>query len=266
MRTPRPGEPDTREETSHETPHETPEVASAELRAHLAGERGRIDRLNRVRQLVFGSLDGLLVPLGVVSGVAAGTHSTTAVVVAGIAEAFAGALSMGAGEFISSRSESQTQRTQIERELRQVQRQPHDELREMVEMLKREGVSEYDADVIATTLARYPTAFETTMVEKEFGLTMDPPTVRFPEALTMAGSYIAGSIFPLIAYLFFPVSQALPISIVLTALALVVVGVIKGKLAGIRLLWSVLEVVAVGALSAGGGFLLGVAIPRLFGY
>jgi len=254
MRTPSPSEPD------------APQAASAELRAHLADERGRIERLNRVRQLVFGSLDGLLVPLGVVSGVAAGTNNTTAVVVAGIAEAFAGALSMGAGEFIASRSESQTQRTQIARELRLVRRQPHDELREMVEMLKRDGVSEHDADLIATTLARYPDAFETTMVEKELGLTMDPPTVRLPEALTMAASYIAGSIFPLVAYFFFPIAHALPISIALTALALVIVGLIKGKLADLNLLWSVLEIVAVGVLSAGGGYLLGVTIPHLFGY
>lgn len=262
MRTPSADDPN----TSGDVSEVTIEATSAELRAHLADERGRIERLNRVRQLVFGSLDGLLVPLGVISGVAAGTNSTTAVVVAGVAEAFAGALSMGAGEFISSRSESQTQRTQIARELRQVQRQPHDELREMVEMLKRDGVSEHDAASIATTLARYPSAFETTMVEKELGLTMNPPTVRLPEAFTMSTAYIAGSIFPLIAYLFFPVAQALPISIVLTALALVVVGLIKGKLAGINILWSVLEIVAVGVLSAGGGYLLGVAIPRLFGY
>ena len=66
--------------------------------------RTRIERLGRIRQLVFGSLDGLLVPLGVISGVAGGTGDTKAVIVAGIAEAFAGALSMGAGEFISGRS------------------------------------------------------------------------------------------------------------------------------------------------------------------
>lgn len=254
MRTSRPEEPD------------PPAVTTTDLRAHLADERTRIERLNRVRQLVFGSLDGLLVPLGVVSAVAAGTHNTTAVIVAGIAEAFAGALSMGAGEFISSRSESQTQITQIARERLQVQQQPGDELREMVEMFKRDGVSATDAEAIATLLARYPGAFETTMVEKELGLTMEPRTVRLPEALTMALSYLAGSIFPLIAYPFLPVSQALPISIALTALALVLVGVIKGKLAGLRLLWSVLEVVTVGVLSAGGGYLLGVIIPRLFGY
>jgi VIT1/CCC1 family predicted Fe2+/Mn2+ transporter len=70
-------------------------------------ERDRIDRLSRVRDLVFGSLDGLIVPLGVVSGVAGGIGDSRAVIVAGIAEAFAGALSMGAGEFIAGRSEAQ---------------------------------------------------------------------------------------------------------------------------------------------------------------
>lgn len=254
MRTSRPDEPD------------APETPPNALRAHLAAERGRIERLNRVRQLIFGSLDGLLVPLGVVSGVASGTNNTTAVVIAGIAEAFAGALSMGAGEFISSRSESQTQLNQIDYERRQMRLQPDDELREMVEIFRRDGVSENDADTIATILSRYPSAFETTMVEKELGLAAEPRTVRLPEAFTMAISYIAGSIFPLIAYLFLPVQQALPISIGLTAVALVIVGVIKGKLAGLGILWSVLEVVAVGVLSAGGGYLLGVGIPRLFGY
>src|SRR5690242_2238284 len=82
-----------------------------ERHAGLFAEKGRIERLGRIRQLVFGSLDGLLVPLGVVSGVAGGTGNTKAVIAAGVAEAFAGALSMGAGEFISGRSVAQVQRT-----------------------------------------------------------------------------------------------------------------------------------------------------------
>lgn len=75
--------------------------------ANVFAERDRIDRLGRIRQLVFGSLDGLIVPLGVVTGVAGGVGDSRAVIVAGIAEAFAGALSMGAGEFIAGRSEAQ---------------------------------------------------------------------------------------------------------------------------------------------------------------
>jgi vacuolar iron transporter family protein len=62
---------------------------------------------------VFGSLDGLLVPLGVVSGVAGGVGDLRVVIVAGIAEAFAGALSMCAAEFISGRSEAQVQQTEV---------------------------------------------------------------------------------------------------------------------------------------------------------
>jgi len=233
---------------------------------HLFDEKGRIERLERIRQLVFGSLDGLLVPLGVVSAVAGGTGSPKAVIVAGIAEAFAGALSMGAGEFISGRSEAQVQRTEVDKELGEIRSNPVYELQEMAQLLEHEGVGAEDAARIADTLARYPRAYHKTMVEKELGLPMDPRTVQIPEALTMGVSYVVGSVFPLIAYFFLPVPRALPVSIALTVVALVIVGLVKGTLASLNLARSALEVVAVGVVSAGGGYLLGVVVPRLFGY
>ena len=233
---------------------------------HLFDEKGRIERLNRIRQLVFGSLDGLLVPLGVVSAVAGGTSSSKAVIVAGIAEAFAGALSMGAGEFISGRAEAQVQQTEVDKELAEIRRHPEDEQREMVQLLVHEGIGAADAARIADTLVRYPQSYHKTMVEKELGLQMDLRTVQIPEALTMGLSYVVGSIFPLIAYFVLPVARALPLSIALTVVALVIVGIIKGKLATLNLVRSVLEVVVVGGVSAGGGYLLGIVIPRLFGY
>ena len=233
---------------------------------HLFAEKDRIEGLNRIRQLVFGSLDGLLVPLGVVSAVAGGTGSSTAVIVAGIAEAFAGALSMGAGEFISSRAEAQVQQTEVQKELEEIQRQPEYELREMALLLEHEGIGAEDATRIANTLARYPQSYHKTMVEKELGLQIDPRTVQIPEALTMGASYIVGSIFPLVAYFFLPVRQALPVSIALTVVALVIIGIIKGRLANLNLVRSTLEVVVVGLVSAGGGYLLGVVIPHLLGY
>ena len=240
----------------------TPEEQGAQLFA----EKDRIERLNRVRQLVFGSLDGLLVPLGVVSGVAAGTGNVRAIIVAGVAEAFAGALSMGAGEFISSRAEAQVQQTEVNKELAEIRRNPEYELREMAQLLEHEGISPDDAGLIAATLARYPAAYHKTMVEKELGLQIQASTVQIPEALTMAASYIVGSIFPLIAYFFLPIKAALPTSIGLTVLALVTVGIIKGKLASLNLVRSVLEVVVVGGASAAGGYLLGTLLPHALGF
>ena len=47
-----------------------PTASGAQEAAALFKEQGRIERLTRIRDLVFGSLDGLIVPLGVISGVA----------------------------------------------------------------------------------------------------------------------------------------------------------------------------------------------------
>jgi VIT1/CCC1 family predicted Fe2+/Mn2+ transporter len=238
-----------------------------EGQGQLFSERSRIERLSRIRQLVFGSLDGLVVPLGVVSGVAGGVGDSHAVIVAGIAEAFAGALSMGAGEFIAGRSEAQVQQTEVRKELREMETSPEFELRELMQIYQHDGVSPEDAKLLVTTLSRYPQAYQKAMVGKELGInTLEPETVKLPEALTIGGAYLVGSIFPLIAYFFFPVPVALPISLVLTFIALVVVGIIKGKLASMNLFRSCVEIVVIGALSAGGGYLLGTYIPRLFGY
>ena len=234
--------------------------------ALIFAEKKRIERLGRIRQLIFGSLDGLLVPLGVISGVAGGTGSSRAVLVAGLAEAFAGSLSMGAGEFIAARSEAQVQQAEVARELETIHRHPEVEHRELVKLLEHEGVSPADASSVVAILVRYPEAYHKTMVEKELGLQLAPNTVKVPEALTMGVSYIAGSVFPLAPYFFIPVATALPISIVLTILALIVVGFVKGKLTSLNLLTSVLEIVVVGAASAGGGYLLGSSVPHLFGF
>src|SRR5262245_3946299 len=119
----------------------------------LFAERTRIEQLGRIRQLVFGSLDGLLVPLGVVSAVAGGTGSTQAVIGAGVAEAFAGALSMGAGEFIAGRSEAQVQRSEIEKERQEIERDPEFEKAEMRALLESEGMSAEDAAQVTETFA-----------------------------------------------------------------------------------------------------------------
>lgn len=242
------------------------ESGAVEISDHIAGERVRIQRKARIRELVFGSLDGLLVPLGVISGVAGGTGNPKAVIVAGIAEAFAGALSMGAGEFISARSEAQVQQSEVRKELQEIKGYPEHEREEMVQLLQQEGVILEDARRIVRELERYPQAYFQTMVEKELGLSAESSTVKIPEALIMSASYIVGSIFPLIAYFFFPIPVALPVSFSLTLLALVLVGYIKGKLAELNLPKSILEVVIVGVISATGGYFLGIIVPHLLGF
>lgn len=205
-------------------------------------------------------------PLGVVSGVAGGTGSIKAVIVAGLAEAFAGALSMGAGEFLSGRAEAQVQLAEVEAEREQLNRHPEAEFQEMIVILESEGVGHDDAVVIAQRLRKSPTAYAKTMIEKELGLDPEPETVRIADGLIMGFSYMIASIVPLIAYFFLPLQPAFIASLVLTFVFLIVIGVIRGKLAKINLQKSALDVVAVGTVSGFGGYLLGIWLPKLFGY
>jgi len=71
---------------------------------------------------------------------------------------------------------------------------------------------------------------------------------------------------PLFAYFFLPVESAFVVSLVLSLLVFVGVGVLKGRLAKSGIVVSVIEVLAVGAVSGLGGYFLGTWIPRIFGY
>jgi VIT1/CCC1 family predicted Fe2+/Mn2+ transporter len=243
-----------------------PNEISPDEKANILGEKKRVEKRGRIRQFVFGSMDGLLVPLGVVSGVAGGTGSTKAVVIAGIAEAFAGALSMGAGEFLSGRAEAQVQQAEIREEKLSIRENPQFELEEMALLLEHEGIKMPDAHIIAEKLQKSPSAFFRTMIQKELGLDPEPKTVRFAEGVTIGVSYLIGSLVPLMPYFLLKIPAALPTSIGVTFLVLAGVGVIRGTLARIGLLRSALEVLAVGVLTGGGGYLLGTFLPSLFGY
>jgi VIT1/CCC1 family predicted Fe2+/Mn2+ transporter len=241
------------------------EITAADKR-EILGEKSRVERLGRIRQFVFGSMDGLLVPLGVVSGVAAGTGSVKAVVVAGLAEAFAGALSMGAGEFLSGKAEAQVHEAEIREERQSIRENPEYELEELTLLLENEGVKRSDARIIAGKLRESPKAFVRTMVEKELGLNPEPKPIRIAEGVTIGLSYLAASIVPLAPYFFLPIPTAFPTSIGLTFLLLTAIGIVRGKLARISLARSALEVLAVGVLTGGGGYLLGRILPKVLGY
>ena len=60
-----------------------------------------LDDSNTVRAGVFGVQDGIVSTFGLIMGVAGAQVSPEAVLIAGVAGAFSGAVSMGAGEYVS---------------------------------------------------------------------------------------------------------------------------------------------------------------------
>ena len=233
--------------------------------SRLFAEKERIAARGRIRQFMFGSLDGLLVPLGVVSGVAGGTSDSKIVVIAGVAEAFAGALSMGAGEYLSGKSEAQVHRAAINDEEEEIAAIPDIERFEIELLFEREGLSHDDAALVADKITTSRRSWVNTMVEKELGLSAEPEGSALKDSLSMGASYLLASLVPLGPYLFLPVRPAFVVSVALTIVALCAIGLVKGRLATMSLWRSTLEVVAIGVASAAGGYLLGTLIPHLIG-
>jgi VIT1/CCC1 family predicted Fe2+/Mn2+ transporter len=235
------------------------------LRARVLGERGRIARLSRIRELVLGFQDGLLVPLAVVTGLAGANVSSSTVIVGGLAEAAAGALAMGTGAFLASQAENQLFAGEIADERQELADHPEVERRELEILLREEGLAEEDARRASELIARSDLALLKTKAEKELGLPYGENETAAGDALVVGGMYALAAVIPLWPYFFLGIGTGLVVSLVATALALFGLGLLKGRVAGMSLLRSGVQVLAVGGASAGIGYLIGHAVPRLFG-
>src|SRR5207247_520986 len=148
-------------------------------------------------ELVLGVQDGLLVPLGVVTGLAGATVGTKAILIGGLAEAAAGALAMGTGAFLASQAESQLFRSEIADEEAELADHPEIEREELAILLREEGLAEDDARVAGERIARSPFSLVKTKVEKELGLAYGESDAALGDAVVVGASYALAALIPL---------------------------------------------------------------------
>ena len=226
-------------------------------------ERWRVARLGRLREVVFGAQDGLLSTVALVTGVAVAVENQTTVLVAGLAAALPGMLSMATGAFLGSRAEQDVQRAEIAREAQELEDNPAEELAELVVLYQREGKTYQEARHLADEIAQDKELWLRTLVEKELGISPDETSSPVKDALTMGIAFILAAIFPIFPHFFLEGGAAISISIAAALTGLFILGVGKGRLVQRSPLLQGLEILTIGAISAGIGFGLGDLIPRL---
>jgi VIT1/CCC1 family predicted Fe2+/Mn2+ transporter len=252
-------------------PLDTPITAGArgEAREHMAThvrtEQARIERLSRIRELVLGAQDGLLVPLGVVTGMAAAKPGKAAILVAGFAEAGAGAIAMGGGSFLASQAEEHFYQAEIADEQLEIEDHPEREAAELAIALEDEGLPRAQAEQVALGLAANPNVFLRTKVQKELGLSPDVGGAARGDGLVVGLSYLVAAAIPLWPYVLFSRLTAFPISVGCTLVALYMLGWIKGTLGRQPRGWAGVQVLLIGAASAAVGFGIGHLVTVLVG-
>jgi VIT1/CCC1 family predicted Fe2+/Mn2+ transporter len=241
-------------------------VARRHIEEHAVAEAARIERVSRIREFVLGAQDGLLVPLGVVTGMAAANPGRAAILVAGLAEAVAGCIAMGGGSYLASEAEEALYAAEIADERLEVEEEPEREETELTLILEEEGLARADAERVAAGLAANPDVFLRTKVQKELGLSPDVGGAALGDALVVGLTYLGAAIIPLWPYAVLPlIAPALLVSIGCTLIALFALGVIKGTVARQRRAIAGLQVLVIGGVSAAVGFGIGHLVTAIVG-
>ena len=215
-----------------------------------------------VRDVVIGMADGLTVPFALAAGLTGAINQTGIIVTAGLAEIAAGSIAMGLGGYMAAKSDAEHYAKEREREKREVQEIPHEEMREVAEVFQAYGLTEDETWPIVQALKRQPRNWVDFMMRFELGLEKPNPRRALASALTIAGAYTLGGMIPLSPYFVSDeTSVALLYSVVLTVAALLIFGFVKGRFTGTRPMKSALQTALIGSVAAGAAY----GIARLIG-
>ena len=210
-----------------------------------------------VRDIVIGMSDGLTVPFALAAGLSGAVDSTRIVITAGLAEIAAGSIAMGLGGYLAARSDAEHYASERRREEREVAELPDAERAEVADLLRQYGLTAAEAAPVVAALARRPTSWVDFMMRFELGLEAPDPRRALTSAATIAGAYIAGGLIPLAPYMVLASARnALVYSVVVTLLALLLFGYVKGRFTGTNAVRSAAQTMLIGGLAAGAAFLI----------
>jgi VIT1/CCC1 family predicted Fe2+/Mn2+ transporter len=213
-----------------------------------------------VRDIVIGMSDGLTVPFALAAGLSGIRDATTSIVVtAGLAEIAAGSIAMGLGGYLAAKSDAEHYESERHREETEIVTLPHVEREEVAEVFREYGLQPAHIEPILQAFENNHPAWVDFMMRFELGLEAPDPRRALRSAATIAGAYVAGGLIPLAPYMAVARDQtraALALSIVVTLLALLVFGYIKGHFTGTRPVRSALQTTLIGGIAAAAAFLI----------
>jgi VIT1/CCC1 family predicted Fe2+/Mn2+ transporter len=165
-----------------------------------------------MRAGVLGANDGVLSISGLMLGVAAMHATPSGILAAGIAGIVAGALSMGAGEFVSVSSQADTERADLDIEQNAIQDDSAAEGAELRDIYIGRGLSPELAAQVSQQLMTHDALGA--HARDDIGITEALKARPLQAALVSSVSFALGGIVPLITGIFFPREESLVIAVV----------------------------------------------------
>lgn len=214
-----------------------------------------------VRDIVIGMSDGLTVPFALAAGLSGAVESSGIIVTAGLAEVAAGAIAMGLGGYLAARTDAEHFASERTREELETEQMPEKEAAEVADVLRSYGLEDEKVATVVDSIRANKKRWVDFMMRFELGLEDPDPKRAMRSAFTISLSYVSGGLVPLAPYFFIgSVQTALLGSVVVTLLALLVFGYIKGRYTTSKPFRSAWQTVLVGGLAATAAFVIAKAL------
>ena len=208
---------------------------------------------------MLGANDGIVSTSSLVIGVAAAGADHGAVLTAGLAGLVAGAMSMATGEYVSVSTQSDSERSDLARERKELEDDVEAEHRELAAIYVGRGLDQALANRVATQLMAKDALGA--HARDELGISEPMRARPVQAALASASSFAAGAAFPLVVATFAPASRLAYVVAALSLVFLAVLGAIAARVGRARVLTGTLRITFWGAIAMG----LTAAVGRLFG-
>jgi VIT1/CCC1 family predicted Fe2+/Mn2+ transporter len=238
-------------------------VTTAGPHADEPHQGGLNNRLNWLRAGVLGANDGIVSTAGIVIGAVGATSDRSAILIAGVAGLAAGAMSMGAGEYVSVSTQRDSELALLAKEKRELREEPEEELAELAGIYVEKGLDE----PLALEVARALTAKDALGAHAEAELGIDPDDISSPwnAALASTVSFTLGALLPLLTMTLAAPGIRTWLTVVAVVLALVLTGWTSARLGYGRPRRAVLRNVAGGLFAMAVTYAIGSALGTQIG-
>jgi VIT1/CCC1 family predicted Fe2+/Mn2+ transporter/rubrerythrin len=214
-----------------------------------------------VRDVIFGANDGLVSILALVAGVYGAITESHPILIAGIAGAVAGAISMGAGSYLSAKSEKEVTEKESDRKGIKRKGAPEEEKERLVRFYQARGFKRRDAEAVADRVASHIESSESYTLGEEIGLTSEESWPPIKAAFLTGISFAVVSLIPILPFAFMRVTPAVITAVVASIACLFAVGASKATFTRKSWFRSGAEMMVIGALAAVATYAIGLAIP-----
>jgi VIT1/CCC1 family predicted Fe2+/Mn2+ transporter len=212
------------------------------------------------RAAVFGVSDGLVTNVSLVLGIAGANPGGSIVRLAGVAGLIAGSFSMAAGEYLSMTAQRELMERELDVERRSLSHSPEGEATELRGIYVRRGIDPVVASEMVNEVMQDPDLALETHAREELGITPQSLGSPWQAAAASFVTFALGAFIPLAPWLFTSGTTAIVLSIVLGAVASVVVGVVLARFTERPVMVSALRQLAVTVVAAAVTFGVGKAI------